>query len=409
MSTAEVISIGDELLSGETIDSNSSHIDGVLESIGWRVVRHQTVPDDIDRISDAYRLASQQAQVIISTGGLGPTQDDLTFEGLARAMGVKLELHSPTMARIEARFAKRGRKPTENNLRQAYLPVGVEVLDNDIGTAPGLRAQLGEARVFVLPGVPKEMRWFLEHRVRPQLAPHEALVRRTLSVVDMGESDLEASLEDIIRCYSSVQVGFRCGEFENQVKLLGRGPEAHEQVRAALEAMRRVLGAKVIDGEHPSIEASAVAALSSARQTVAVAESCTGGLVAKLLTDVPGASSVFMGGVVAYANKVKEDSLSVSSEVLEAHGAVSEPVARMMAEGAQKRCSATWGVSTTGVAGPGGGSPDKPVGTVWIGCAGPKGTEAHLLELSNRSREEIRMSTAKKVLDLLRRRVLALD
>lgn len=406
MTTVEIIAIGDELLSGETVDTNSSHADFVFEGHGYTVLRHHTVADDVEVIAGALREASRRAKVVLTTGGLGPTRDDVTFEGLGRAMGVPLEHDASTWSRIEARYASFGRTPTENNRRQAQLPRGSEVLVNEVGTAPGLRAELGGATVFVLPGVPREMRWLLEHQVLPRLTLGEPVRRRTLKVAGIGESALEAELAPVLAEHPSVRFGFRTRVFENQLKILARGAEAEAQLAAAEQAARQALGSRCFGVDDATLESAVLDALRSADQTVATAESCTGGWISKLLTDVPGSSSSVMGGVVAYANEVKVSLLGVELEALEAQGAVSEVVARQMAEGVRARLSTTWGLSSTGVAGPGGGTEDKPVGTVWLALAGPSGTEAWRLPWPARTRETIRLATAKSALERLRRTIL---
>lgn len=405
--SAEVVAIGDELLSGETVDTNSSHIDGVLEAYGLSVLRHQTVPDDVDEIADAVRQAAARSNVVITTGGLGPTQDDLTFEGVAAAMGVGLQTHAPTLARLKARFERAGRSLTENNLRQTRLPVGADVLENERGTAPGLSVRLGASALFVLPGVPREMKWLLDHQVLPRLPPGRPQLRKTISVAGIGESALENELKPIISAHDDIRFGFRTKLFENHVKLFAQGGKAREQLERAEEAVRAHLGPRVFSQKGKSLEAVTVAALTRLDQTVATAESCTGGLISKLLTDVPGSSEVVVGGIVAYANEVKESLLGVPSTVIAEHGAVSEPVARSMAEGVRARLGSTWALSTTGVAGPGGGTPEKPIGLVWFGMCGPQGTKAWKMFLPGRSREVVRMVSAQAALDCLRRALLS--
>lgn len=404
--SAEVIAIGDELLSGETVDTNSSHIDRALEAQGYSVLHHQAVPDDEELIAEALDTACRRSDAVITTGGLGPTQDDLTFASVARCLGVELEFHPPTWDRIVRRFESRGRTPTANNRRQALLPAGGEPILNEAGTAPGFTAEWHGARFFVLPGVPREMRWLLEHAVLPRLPPGEKVQRRTLSAASIGESALEAEIASVVAAHPAVRFGYRTQIFVNQVKLLGRGPHAEEALEAAAAAVRAKLGRRFFGEGDVTLEAATLEALRSAAQTVATAESCTGGYLAKVLTDVPGSSSAVVGGVVAYANEVKVGLLGVDSADLEREGAVSETVARQMASGARDRLGATWGVSTTGVAGPGGGTEAKPVGTVWLALAGPRGVESWRLEWSPRGRDGIRFATVRSALDRLRRSIL---
>lgn len=410
MFRAEIIATGDELLSGETVDTNSSYIDRELESHGWSVAKHHIVPDDLDRIVEALTLAVTQSQLVITTGGLGPTQDDLTFEALAKAMNVPLELHEPTLEHIRQIFARFGRTMSENNRRQAVLPQGAEILENRLGTAPGVLVQLDGCPVFSLPGVPREMKALLKHQVLPRTPRGETVARSTIQVAGLGESALETTLGETINRHPEVRFGFRAKIYENDVKLVANGRLAESVVESAQRDVLSTLGARVVSTSGEGLEAVTIEALSQKQQTVAVAESCTGGMACSVLVDVPGASSVVRGGIVAYANEVKQEVLGVSAKTLQAHGAVSEEIALEMAQHVRDRMSTTWGISTTGIAGPGGGSPEKPVGTVWIGLAGPDGQKrAWLLNLQGRSREVIRLATTKAIIDKLRLTVLGLS
>jgi nicotinamide-nucleotide amidase len=402
---AEIITIGDELLSGETVDTNSNWIDGALEAAGYAVERHTTVPDDLDEIADAFRTACARAELVISSGGLGPTQDDLTLEGLALALGCALRRDAPTIAAIAARFHKMGREMTPNNERQAMVPEVGEVIPNPVGTAPAFTAKLGRARVFLLPGVPREMRWLVEHEILPRVKLPEARVaRRTLKVVGVGESRLEHSVLDVVRTHPEVRFGYRTLGAENHIKLSASGPDRVARLEAAEAAVRAALGDQIFGVDKDELSEVVGALLRERKQTLATAESCTGGWIGKLLTDVPGSSDYLLGGVVAYANAIKVELLGVRAEDLAAHGAVSPVVARAMAEGARARFGATFGLSTTGVAGPGGGTEEKPVGLVFVGCAGPDDTIVRELRLPG-DRAQIRLSSALITLELLRRKI----
>lgn len=398
---AEIIAIGDELLSGETVDTNSSHLDRVLEGLGWRVLHHQAVPDDVDAIAAAFRLASTRADLVLSTGGLGPTADDLTMAGLARALGCPLVKHEPTLERIRERFRAFGREMTPNNEQQAMVPELGEVLDNQSGTAPSFTAKLGDATVFLMPGVPREVRWLLEHQIVPRIPRGDAVLRRTLKVMGLGESKLEHTIKAVVKAHPEVHWGYRTLGAENHVKVLARGDDARARIEVVEAELRAVLGPKLYGVDDDDLPKVVGALLSGRHETVALAESCTGGLAAKLLTDVPGASGWVLGGVVVYANAAKVELAGVRIEDLEAHGAVSEVVARQLAEGVRTRLHATYGVSTTGVAGPGGGTPEKPVGAVWIAVASAARTEARLVRFPG-DREFVRLGAAMSALDLLR-------
>ena len=392
---AIVLAIGDELLCGETVDTNSSYLDGRLEAHGWRVVRHLTVPDDEEAIAEAYAESSQRAELVLSTGGLGPTQDDLTMAGLGRALGSPLALDPVAWAAVEARFAKHGWTMSPNNRRQAMVPEAAEVLVNEVGTAPGVTAVLNGAAVYAMPGVPSEVRWLMNHRILPRLgdaAP--AVERRAIKVIGIGESKLETELEGVIAGHPYVRVGFRTAGVENHVKLAAFGAGASARLDAAERAVRETLGDRVFGRENDDLSEVLARALIDAGMTVATAESCTGGLIAKRLTDVPGSSAYMLGGVVAYANGVKVDLLGVDPSDIAAHGAVSEPVAAAMAAGIRTRLGTDWGLSATGVAGPGGGTPEKPVGFVWIGLAGADGVQTRAIRRPG-GRINVRDGTAK--------------
>ena len=393
--TATVVAIGDELLSGETVDTNSSHLDARLEAWGWRVVRHLTVADDEAEIARAFAEAASRSALVLSTGGMGPTQDDLTMAGLARALGGPLALNAAALAALEARAATRGWRLSPNNRRQAMVPEGAEVLINDVGSAPCVAATLNGAQVYCMPGVPSEVRWLLENRIKPRLgASTPEVLRRVVKVIGVGESLLEDRLKAVIGAHPKVRFGFRTMGAENHVKLAAHGADASARLAEAEAEVRAELGDRAFGTGAQTLAEALGAALRSAGQTVATAESCTGGLIAKRLTDVPGSSAYVVGGVVAYANRAKVALLDVDPADLDAHGAVSAPVALQMAAGVRTRLGADWGLSATGVAGPGGGTTDKPVGLVWIGLAGPDGAQAKALDRPG-DRANVRDGTAK--------------
>ena len=404
---AEILAIGDELLSGETVDTNSSYLDGLLEERGWTVQRHVTVPDDVEAIRTAIAEAASRCDLIISTGGLGPTQDDLTLEGLSLALGVPLELHAPTLDRIAEIFRGFGRPMTPNNQRQAMVPQGVEVLVNEVGTAPCVCARFGTTALYALPGVPREVRWLWKHRLGPRIEPApSSKIRRTIKVLGLGESSLEHRIREVIAAHPDVLFGFRTKGLENQVKMMAEGPQAQNRLAAAESALAEVLGSYRYGADGDQLEVLLLDQLAAAGQTVAVAESCTGGGVMERLTAIPGASRAVLGGVVVYANAAKVELVGVPEEAIETHGAVSEPVVRAMAEGVRSRLGASWGLAVTGIAGPEGGTPDKPVGTVWFAVSGPEATEARSVRIPG-DRDGVRARAGAFVLDLLRRRLMS--
>lgn len=402
MYEAEIIAIGDELLSGETVDSNSSYLDGLLEGHGWQVLRHVTVPDDEEAIADAYRAASARADLVLSTGGLGPTQDDVTMAGLARALGCTLVRHEPTIEAIKERFRAFGREMTPNNEQQAMVPEIGEVLENRSGTAPSFTTKLGRATIFLMPGVPREVRWLMANQIGPRIAAGgDAILRRTIKVIGVGESKVEHTIRQVVKAHPEIHWGYRTLGLENHVKMLARGPSREQAITLAEAELRATLGDRIYGADGDDFSTLLGTMLKARGATVATAESCTGGWVAKILTDVPGSSAYVLGGVVTYANAAKVELAGVTKEALEAEGAVSEIVARQMAEGVRARLGATFGLSATGIAGPGGGSDEKPVGLAYIAVAGPVGTEARRLRFPG-ERDWVRSGTAYAVLDLLR-------
>lgn len=407
----EVICTGDELLTGLTVDTNSPYFMERLFDLGEQVRRTTIVGDERVEIEDALRTVAARADLVLVSGGLGPTADDLTAECAAHVAGVPLVEDAPTLARIKARFAQRGVAFTPNNARQARVPEGAAVVASTVGSAPMFILTLGRATVFFVAGVPREYRHLVDTEVLPRIVKRmEREPGRTyrahalLRTVNLPESHLDARIAPVARAHPQVRFGFRTQAPENHLKLLAEGKsqaEADRALDAAEHASRDVLGSHLF-GTGEDFFAEVVGRELKARgQTVALAESCTGGRVADLLTAVPGSSAYFLGSAVCYANTMKERWLGVPAQMLERHGAVSERVALEMAEGARRAAGATWGLSVTGVAGPGGGTEHKPVGTVFIGLAGPKATQVKRLRLSG-DRNLIRQSSAYALLDLLR-------
>ncbi|MEZ4650868.1 MAG: CinA family nicotinamide mononucleotide deamidase-related protein [Candidatus Eisenbacteria bacterium] len=420
---AEIIAIGDELLSGETVDTNSNYLDGRLESWGWVVARHTTVADDTQAIAAAIREAAGRADLVITSGGLGPTADDLTLEACAQALGCGLRLDETVRARIEARFRSFGREMTRNNERQAMVPEIGEVIINESGTAPAFHFTLENAKVFVLPGVPREVRWLMNKRLE-EVLDHgtPAVFRRTVKTVGMGESKLADAVESIVETYRDrVRFGYRAVGMETHVKLaiLGDGTagagegsddSAHVGAREASAtalldevegALRNELGDAVYGTDEMSLVDIVAEKLIAKGLTVATAESCTGGLIGKMLTDRAGASEYSVGGCVTYSDDSKVQLLGVDDVDLEIFGAVSDKIVGQMAKGVRKRLHADWGIAASGIAGPDGATKDKPVGTVFIAIAGPDRLQTKRLQLPG-DREMVRMNTAKIVIDWLR-------
>lgn len=406
--TALVLTVGDEILLGQTVDTNAAWLAQHLPTAGAEVARHETAGDTRAAIGSALGRATER--VVVVTGGLGPTTDDLTREAVAAWAGVALEYRPELFETVADVYRRRRRDVPDAVVRaMAHAPAGFEALPNPIGTAPGLWGDLtvgGRAvTVVLLPGVPREMRAIAEASVLPRLAARadDAVAWRTLVAVGRPETEV-AALVAGVPLPDGLSLAYLPDLGTVRVRVTGRGADraaVEAAVGAAAGAMCAALGPVLIGEGTATIESVVLDALAARGWTLATAESCTGGAIAAQLTSVPGASRVFKGGVVAYGNPVKTAQLGVPDALLEAHGAVSEPVARAMAEGARAATGADVGVSATGIAGPGGGTPDKPVGTVWIAAATPAATRARLLRLTTDRAVNIGL-TATAALDLVR-------
>ena len=412
---AEVITIGDELLRGEIIDSNKSYLSERLLEIDVHTRFHCSVLDHPGDMTDAFLRAADRSDIVLVSGGLGPTRDDITLEVLAATFGRKLELHAPSLDRMREFFKRFGREMSPSNEKQAYFPAGSEVLPNPEGTAPGCMLDTGGTVFFCMPGVPRELYRMMIEQVTPRVAARagteDVVVRSAiLRTFGIGESTLEDELADIAR-EEHVQLGFRTTFPDNFLRPVARGAtvaEAEAHLAHACQAIEDRLGALVYGRDDDSMEIVVGRLLREGSATLAVAESCTGGMLGERVTSVPGSSAWFLGGVQAYSNAVKHALLGVPEAMLAEHGAVSEPVARAMAEGARDRIGATWALSTTGISGPDGGTDDKPVGTVWVGRAGPDGSTAQEFVFPF-DRHRNRQATVQIALDGLRRVLLGVE
>ena len=410
---AEILTIGDELLRGEIVDTNKSFLSDRLLRYDIETRFHSSVCDDPSDMADAFRRAAERADVVLVSGGLGPTRDDITLEVLARTFGRVLQRHEPSLAAIRLFFERLGREMSPSNEKQALLPAGSEVLPNPVGTAPGCMLEVGRSVFFCLPGVPRELVRMLDEEVLPRLAarlrPAGGGVMRAalLRTFGMGESTLEDELKDLARG-PGVALGFRTAFPDNFLRPVVRAAseaEANARLEGVCEAIRARLGPLVYGRDDETMEQAVGQLLVERSTTLAVAESCTGGLLAQRISAIPGASRYFRGGIVAYANEAKRDLLGVPEPLLTAHGAVSAPVARAMAEGARSRLAADLAVSTTGISGPDGGTAEKPVGLVFVGFADARGSDAYEF-LFPFDRERHRLLTSQVALDWVRRALL---
>ncbi len=411
----EIVTIGTEILLGALIDTNSAHIARTLADHGVDVYLKHSVGDNATRLEALLRGSLERAGGVVTTGGLGPTVDDLTKDAVAAAVGTTLELHEPSVRAIEERFRALGRTGpiTENNRRQAILPKGSFVLENPNGTAPGFVALRADGKfVACMPGVPREMRPMLVERLIPWLAAryelHDAIFTRTLHTVGIPESDVDARIEPLFRSLENPKIAVLAHEFKVDVKIMAKAPDRAkaEAAIAPVEAeLRERIGNGIYGIDDETLESAIVARLAARGLTISTAESLTGGALADALVRVPGASAVFRGGIVAYDNALKSELLGVDESLLREYGAVSEEVARAMASGAKKRMGSSLAVATTGIAGPTGGSPEKPVGLVWIALAGEDGSvETRRLTLPG-NRDDVRRRSVVAILNLLWRRL----
>jgi nicotinamide-nucleotide amidase len=447
---AEIITIGDELLRGEIVDSNKARIAERLLLLDLECRFQVSVLDDPADMRDAFRRAADRSDFVLVSGGLGPTRDDLTTEVMAETFGRQLELDDDSLAAIQAFFTRVGREMSDVNRKQAFFPTDADVLRNPIGTAPGFSIREGRATFFAMPGVPRELDLMMDEQVLPRIeeflsttgalsagaagategaagttegaagategaagapvAERRVVRAMLLRTFGMGESTLEAELLDLARD-GDVDLGFRTSFPDNFLRPVARAKtveEADARIGQVTDAIRARLGA-IVYGEGGDTMESVVGRLLTQRGlSVATAESCTGGLIAERITDVPGSSAYFLGGIVAYSNEAKASQLGVSEALIESEGAVSGPVVRAMAEGARSRFGSDFAVATSGISGPDGGTIDKPVGLVWIAISSAEGTHADSFVFQvDRSRH--RSLTTQVALDWVRRSMLGAE
>jgi nicotinamide-nucleotide amidase len=413
----ELLNTGSELMFGFVLNTHQQWICRKLADAGYGVERQTAIPDTAAAIQQTVREALGRADFVIVTGGLGPTSDDLTRDLIAGLLGKKLRVDAAILARLEAFFAQRGRPMPESTKVQAQVPEGALVLDNPHGTAPGLalearpnpfRTEAAAAWLVMLPGPPREMRPMFTNHVLPLLLEKfpldTAFVCRTLRTTGIGESVVEEKIaaQLLPLLCSGLELGYCAHYGQVDVRLVARGPGADNIVEEGETIVRGKLGRHIFGTQDEELNAVVVRLLTERKGTLALAESCTGGHIADSVTDVPGASAVFLGGVVSYSNEAKQNLLGVRAETLEKHGAVSEATAREMAEGARAKFKADYALAITGIAGPTGGTSEKPVGTVFIALATAKHT--FVLNPVNRyDRPTFKQITCMQALELLRR------
>ena len=411
---AEILATGNEVLTGTIVDSNSAFIAQVLEEAGIEVRRHTCVGDDIADITAALKEMTARADVALVTGGLGPTGDDLTTEAVARAAGVGLKRDKAAYASLERFFRERGLNMREADPKQALLPEQAVCIPNRVGSAPGFFVDVGSCRVYVMPGVPFEMEIMLTESVMPDIATRRLdgpafAAAKTVSVFGLPESEVGRLMNGLSQPFPDIRYGIRVSFPEIFVKLSTRHTDkttALMLVENAADWTRQTIGDSAFSLQGLSLPAEVGRLLAERKETVAVAESCTGGLVGNLLTNNPGSSDYFLLSAVTYANAAKTAILNVAAKTISAHGAVSEAVVRDMAVNVRHLAGAGHGLATSGIAGPDGGTPEKPVGTVWIGLASPGGVTTRKLTLSFQNRSMNKRIFAFAALEMLRRQLI---
>jgi nicotinamide-nucleotide amidase len=430
----ELLNTGSELLLGRVLNTNQQWLCRRLNDLGCAVARQVAVPDTAPAIQSAVREALGRADLVIVTGGLGPTSDDLTRDLVAQLLGKKLRLDDAVLEHIKKRFAARQLPMPKNNEVQAMVPEGARVLANPNGTAPGLAMkiedrswEMGDRKLctpssisklpspkqwlVMLPGPPRELRPMFDHWVVPLLRreypPAAPLVCRTLRTSGIPESQVQEKIGTPLQRLEAMglEVGYCARVGQVDVRLSARGADAERVVQEAAAIVQKTFGPQIYGFDDEEIEAVVVRLFAERRKTLALAESCTGGAIAHRVTNVPGASAVFLGGFVTYSNALKQKCLGVRAETLAAHGAVSEPVAREMAEGARRQTGADYALAVTGIAGPGGGTADKPVGTVFLALAAESGTTVER-RINAYEREAFKQLTGQQALEQLRTRLI---
>lgn len=404
---ASILSIGNELLNGRTVDTNAAYIAGRLRTISLPVVSVHSVPDEVDAIVRALALATGEADVVVVTGGLGPTDDDLTRQAFAGFLGVELVPHPDLLEKMEQFFELRGIEMPARNAIQACIPQGADAIENEMGTAPGVRAQKDGKLLFSLPGVPMEMRHMFDTRVLPELrslVSGQAIAARRLKCFGAGESKIAELMGDAMQRGRNPLVNCTVHTGVISLEIVATASDQTEAERMARDeelSLRKSLGTLIYGVEDQSLAEVVGEGLTRMGKTLAVAESCTGGLLAAMITDIPGSSRYFTYGWVTYSNDAKSRELDVPADLIEKYGAVSEQVARAMAQGARRRAGTDYAIAITGIAGPGGGTEQKPVGLVYIAVDNQGGTDTsrHVFSFD---RSSVRLRAAQTSLNILR-------
>ncbi|HPW41194.1 MAG TPA: competence/damage-inducible protein A [Bacillota bacterium] len=407
----EIIAVGTELLLGNIVNTNAQYLSQKLADLGIDVYYHVVVGDNLKRLTETIKTSLERSDIVITSGGLGPTADDITKEGAAQAMGLKLLPDEESIERIKKMFSSTGRIMTENNIKQGYIPEGAVVLENNNGTAPGVLIEKEGKIVIMLPGPPKELYPMFESKVLPYLkSKTDSTIRsKVLRVIGVGESAVEHILKDIFDSQANPTIAPYAKDGEVHLRITAKTgiPEEADSLIAEMEQkVRAILDDNIYGCNEETLEEAVLKLLQKKNLTISLAESCTGGLVASRLTDIPGASASLISGVVSYSNESKINILKVKEDTIRKYGAVSPQTAEEMAVGAKRLSNTDIGLSITGIAGPDGGSAEKPVGLCYIGIAIGKSVNVQKIMLTG-NRNRIRWGSSSRALDFLRRVLLS--
>lgn len=405
MQRAEIIAVGSELLSPFRMDTNSLYLTRTLEDYGIALVAKTIVGDDLLELVNGFRVAFTRSDLIITTGGLGPTADDLTREALTEFLQIKLEFHPEILKNIEARFAKRGWKMPKTNEKQALVPENAKVLENPNGTAPGVYLEARGKQVFLLPGPPFELEPMWANHCLPLLKKEQPLERKIFRIAMLGESMVDQWLKPVTDSLREVRYTILAAPSQIEVQLLASGSGIPEMISASAE-IRAILGKHIFSESQEELEEVVGRMLRDSGRKLAVAESCTGGLLGHRITQVPGSSAYFERGVIVYSNEAKIQLLNVDPDLIRKHGAVSSEVSAAMADRIRQMANVDFGLSITGIAGPDGGTEEKPVGTVFVGLSEPNETVTEKYNFPG-SRDRVKFTSTQAALNLLRLKLLA--
>lgn len=380
---AAILTIGDEIMIGQIVDTNSSWIAAWLDRHGWQVMRKLGVRDDINQIMEGIGLCHEVADLVITTGGLGPTKDDRTKEALCQYYDCKLVWHEETWERIQEILLRIGREPSELHKVQCYMPYKAQIIPNDQGSAPGMIFEKENKILVAVPGVPNEMRHLLSEKIIHLLPKSDAIEHRFIRTAGEGETVIADMIGDIeSKLPKNIKLAYLPSFSQVTLRLTSYSSGKKQILDDLQEQIIKRLGDLVYGTGNTSLSKAIGDILRNRNETIGTGESCTGGYLSHLITSVSGSSDYFIGSIVPYAYRMKTSELNVPQEMLWVYGAVSEEVVRAMAEGVRHNLDVTWALATSGIAGPTGGTPQKPVGTIWIACAGPQGTKARLLQLT---------------------------